>query len=234
MPDLERVEVLERIRDLSDVPVLMLTARDGELEKVRGLRGGADEHVTKPFGRQELLARIEALLRVASRRSGRSVTRTAFLELDFAQRWCASTTPRCSLTPLEFGLLAAFGRGIRTRCSAGSSACSSSSGAILRRLAGSGQVSTSATCAGSSRASTAATRRSKRCAASATATGARRRSATAPLGGPVRAEARRGTSTPARLALDADRAAVGVHHRARIDRPSPVPWIACSVAARVR
>ena len=53
-------KALARIRDVSDVPVLMLTARAGELEKVRGLRSGADDDVTKLFGRQELLARVEA------------------------------------------------------------------------------------------------------------------------------------------------------------------------------
>ena len=63
MPGLDGWETLERVRDLSDVPVLMLTARDNELEKVRGLRAGADDYVTKPFGRQELLARVTALLR---------------------------------------------------------------------------------------------------------------------------------------------------------------------------
>jgi len=61
MPELDGWQTLERIRDLSEVPVMMLTARAGELEKVRGLKGGADDYVTKPFGRQELLARVEAL-----------------------------------------------------------------------------------------------------------------------------------------------------------------------------
>src|SRR2546426_3746534 len=65
MPDLDGWQTLERIRDLSDVPVLMLTARDSEAEQVRGLRGGADDYVGKPFGREELLARVEALLRRA-------------------------------------------------------------------------------------------------------------------------------------------------------------------------
>ena len=60
MPGLDGWEVLKRIRELSDVPVLMLTARAEELEKVRGLRAGADDYVTKPFGRQELLARVRA------------------------------------------------------------------------------------------------------------------------------------------------------------------------------
>src|SRR5580765_6710791 len=63
MPDMNGFQVLERLRDLSDVPVLMLTARSQELEKVRGLGAGADDYVAKPFGRQELLARLQALLR---------------------------------------------------------------------------------------------------------------------------------------------------------------------------
>src|SRR5229473_3840428 len=63
MPELDGWNVLDRIRDMSEVPVLMLTARSDELEKVRGLQAGADDYMTKPFGRQELLARVEALLR---------------------------------------------------------------------------------------------------------------------------------------------------------------------------
>jgi DNA-binding response OmpR family regulator len=66
MPDLDGWQTLERVRDLSEVPVLMLTARAAELDKVRGLKAGADDYVTKPFGRQELLARVEALLRRSS------------------------------------------------------------------------------------------------------------------------------------------------------------------------
>ena len=68
MPGLDGWEVLNRIRELSDVPVLMLTARAEELEKVRGLRAGADDYVTKPFGRQELLARVDALLQTDRKR----------------------------------------------------------------------------------------------------------------------------------------------------------------------
>src|ERR1700693_3845500 len=65
MPELDGFETLERLRDLSDAPVILLTARGGEIDKVRGFRAGADDYVVKPFGRQELLARIEALLRRA-------------------------------------------------------------------------------------------------------------------------------------------------------------------------
>src|SRR5919202_6573007 len=63
MPGMSGLKTLERIRDLSDVPVLLLTARDTEPDKVHGLRSGADDYMTKPFGRQELVARVEALLR---------------------------------------------------------------------------------------------------------------------------------------------------------------------------
>src|SRR5215831_16746686 len=63
MPELDGYQTLERIRDVSEVPVIMLTARAEELEKVRGLGAGADDYVAKPFGRQELLARVQALLR---------------------------------------------------------------------------------------------------------------------------------------------------------------------------
>jgi DNA-binding response OmpR family regulator len=63
LPTLDGWDVLERIRDLSDVPVLILTAHGSETDKVRGLKGGADDYLTKPFGNRELVARVEALLR---------------------------------------------------------------------------------------------------------------------------------------------------------------------------
>jgi DNA-binding response OmpR family regulator len=111
MPGLDGWGTLERIRELSDVPVVMLTARAAELEKVRGLRGGADDYVTKPFGRQELLARVEANLR-RSRGDEQAAETYAdgFLTIDFAQRSVLAGGQSVSLTPLEFKLLAAFVR----------------------------------------------------------------------------------------------------------------------------
>jgi DNA-binding response OmpR family regulator len=90
----------------------MLTARSAELEKTRGLRAGADDYVTKPFGRQELLARIEALLR---RSGGRETSAAesyadAFVKIDFAQREVTARGQSVELTPLEFKLLTAFVR----------------------------------------------------------------------------------------------------------------------------
>jgi DNA-binding response OmpR family regulator len=109
MAELDGWQTLERIRDLSDVPVLMLTARGGELEKVRGLKGGADDYMTKPFGRQELVARVEALLR---RSKGSAETREsyadAYLTVDYLQRTVSVGDREVGLTPLEFRLLAAF------------------------------------------------------------------------------------------------------------------------------
>jgi DNA-binding response OmpR family regulator len=109
MPELDGWQTLERIRDLSDVPVLMLTARTGELDAVRGLRAGADDYVTKPFGRQELLARVEALLR---RTSGPPQIRPAYedaaLRVDFRSREVIAGGRAIQLTPLEFRLLSAF------------------------------------------------------------------------------------------------------------------------------
>jgi DNA-binding response OmpR family regulator len=111
MPVLDGWATLERIRDMSDVPVVMLTARAGELDRVRGLRGGADDYVPKPFSRVELVARIEAVLR----RSGdRGRTETIYddgrLVVDYEQRTASIDDHELELTPLEFRLLATLAR----------------------------------------------------------------------------------------------------------------------------
>jgi len=115
MPELDGWQTLERIRDLSDVPVLMLTARGEELERVRGLKAGADDYVVKPFGRQELVARVEALLRRSSAEGGdtHDVYSDPRLTIDFAQRSVMFDGRDVSLTPLEFKLLSAFVRNPR-------------------------------------------------------------------------------------------------------------------------
>jgi DNA-binding response OmpR family regulator len=112
MPGMDGWTTLERIRELSDVPVVMLTARSAELEKTRGLRAGADDYVTKPFGRQELLARVEALLRRSGGRGDAAQQQysDAYLSIDFAQRTVTVAGRQVELTPREFKLLAAFAR----------------------------------------------------------------------------------------------------------------------------
>jgi DNA-binding response OmpR family regulator len=111
MPVLDGWKTLERIRELSDVPVVMLTAKADELEKTRGLRAGADDYVTKPFGRQELVARVEGLLRRAGGRTPEQETYSdVFLAIDFAQRTVTAGGEPVELTPLEFRLLTTFVR----------------------------------------------------------------------------------------------------------------------------
>jgi DNA-binding response OmpR family regulator len=110
MPELDGFETLERLRDLSDVPVILLTARGGEIDKVRGFRAGADDYVVKPFGRQELLARIEALLRRAPAPNHQERYDDGAISIDHGTRVVLCRGLPVRLTPLEFRLLDAFTR----------------------------------------------------------------------------------------------------------------------------
>jgi DNA-binding response OmpR family regulator len=110
MPDLDGWATLERIREVTDVPVLMLTARDTEVERVRGLTGGADDYVVKPFGRQELVARVEALLRRSRGSDQQETYADALLRISFTQQTVRYDEREISLTPLEYRLLSAFVR----------------------------------------------------------------------------------------------------------------------------
>ncbi len=116
MPELDGWHVLERIRDMSETPVLMLTARGDELERVRGLQGGADDYVVKPFGKQEFVARVQALLRRASRGAPVDEQETyadQYLSIDYPQRKVSVGDREVQLTPLEFRLLSTFVRNPR-------------------------------------------------------------------------------------------------------------------------
>ena len=108
MPELDGFETLDRLRDLSDVPVILLPARGGEIDKVRGFRAGADDYVVKPFGRQELLARIEALLRRTPEATHLDHYEDGALSIDYGRRFVMCRGLPIRLTPLEFRLLIAF------------------------------------------------------------------------------------------------------------------------------
>jgi two-component system KDP operon response regulator KdpE len=114
MPRMDGWEVCRRIRELSDVPILMLTAKSEEEDKVRGFRLGVDDYVTKPFSFAELTARIEAVLHRASDRSPIGKPRIYSgkgLLLDVAGHRVTLNENRVELTPTEFRLLAALAEG---------------------------------------------------------------------------------------------------------------------------
>ncbi|HEV7919757.1 MAG TPA: response regulator transcription factor [Thermoanaerobaculia bacterium] len=106
LPKKSGFEVLDHIRKLSKVPVILLTARGQETDKVRGLRGGADDYVTKPFGVQELFARIDAVMRrsdVAA--STKTVCEDHLIRLDPSTREASANNQKLKLSPKEFDLL---------------------------------------------------------------------------------------------------------------------------------
>jgi DNA-binding response OmpR family regulator len=113
LPGMDGWTVLERIRDLADLPVLMLSAHGQETDKVRGLRAGADDYVTKPFTNNELLARAEALLRRAGKSAGAAEWADLYddgaVRIDRRGRTVHVTRPdveqEVRLTSMEFRLL---------------------------------------------------------------------------------------------------------------------------------
>ena len=110
LPGLDGWQVLARVRDLSDVPVLLLTAHGAEAEKVRGLRAGADDYLTKPFGNAELVARVQALLRRGGRTPPPELYDDGRIRLDPAARTALVDGVDARLSPTEFRLLALLAR----------------------------------------------------------------------------------------------------------------------------
>src|SRR5690242_18893007 len=108
MPELDGWGTLERIREMSDVPVMMLSALGAELEKVWALRAGADDYMTKPFGRQELLARVENLLRRSPSLDLQQAYQDIRLAVDFFLRRVRVGEETIDLTPQHFRLLTTF------------------------------------------------------------------------------------------------------------------------------
>jgi DNA-binding response OmpR family regulator len=109
LPEMDGWTVLERIRDLSEVPVLILTAHSTESEKVRGLRGGADDYLTKPFGNAEFVARVQALLR---RQQGAEPSAEVYddgsVQVNFGTHEVAVDGVPVELTATEYRLLEAL------------------------------------------------------------------------------------------------------------------------------
>jgi DNA-binding response OmpR family regulator len=110
LPTLDGWVVLERIRDMSDVPVLILTAHGQESEKVRGLHGGADDYLTKPFGNAELAARATTLLRRPRSSPPDEIFDDGRVRVNFASHEVTVDGAVVELTPIEFRLLTALVR----------------------------------------------------------------------------------------------------------------------------
>ncbi len=110
LPGIDGVEVCKRIREESDVPILMLTARDQVDDRVLGLDSGADDYVTKPFDIDELLARLRAQLRRIERKPEKQILEFADLVVDPAARSVKRGEREIELTAREFDLLELFMR----------------------------------------------------------------------------------------------------------------------------
>ena len=108
LPDLDGIEVCRRIRKTSDVPILMLTARDEDVDKIIGLEVGADDYLTKPFNPRELVARIKSILRRAAperRDLQTEVITHGALRVDAGRREATVNGEEVQLAPKEFDLL---------------------------------------------------------------------------------------------------------------------------------
>ena len=108
LPDIDGIDVCRRIRQRSDVPILMLTARDEDIDKIIGLEVGADDYLTKPFNPRELVARVKSILRRATperREFDSEVIEHAALRIDSGRREVTVDGEEVQLAPKEFDLL---------------------------------------------------------------------------------------------------------------------------------
>jgi two-component system response regulator RegX3 len=108
LPEVSGLDVCRSIREESDVPIIMVTAKDAEADKVAGLELGADDYVTKPFSMRELISRVRANLRrsrTAARPGENEVLRVGPVEMDVARHEAAVRGQRVDLPPKEFALL---------------------------------------------------------------------------------------------------------------------------------
>ena len=105
LPDIDGVEVARRIREWSQIPIIILSVREQESEKIAALDAGADDYLTKPFGTGELMARIRAAIRRTTRKANEPVIEVGDLKIDLAQRQVSVGSTEVSLTPTEYDIL---------------------------------------------------------------------------------------------------------------------------------
>ena len=105
LPDMEGTEVTRRIREWSEVPIIILSVREQENDKIAALDAGADDYLTKPFGTGELMARIRAALRHSARKDNEPVIEIDQLRIDLERRQVMMADHEISLTPTEYDIL---------------------------------------------------------------------------------------------------------------------------------
>jgi len=109
LPDMDGLKVLKQIRSFSDVPIIILTARDSEMDKVKALETGADDYITSPFSPMDLIARVKAVLRRATmpqlRMNHSSIFTSGNLTINFATHDVFISEELVKLTPTEYNLL---------------------------------------------------------------------------------------------------------------------------------
>jgi two-component system KDP operon response regulator KdpE len=108
LPDIDVVEVTRRLREWTQVPIVVISVREQEQEKIAALDAGADDYLTKPFGVGELMARIRVALRRSIRTEPEPVFTTASLQVDLSKREVQVEGKNVSLTPTEYDILKTF------------------------------------------------------------------------------------------------------------------------------
>lgn len=105
LPDIDGIEVTRRLREWSQTPIIILSVREAEQDKIAALDAGADDYLTKPFGTGELLARMRVALRKQSSAANEPVFESKGLSVDFARRLVQVNENEVQLTPTEYDLL---------------------------------------------------------------------------------------------------------------------------------
>ncbi len=105
LPDIDGIEVTRRLREWSQTPIIILSVRESEQDKIAALDAGADDYLTKPFGTGELLARMRVALRKQSSAANEPVFESKGLSMDFARRLVTVNGQEVQLTPTEYDLL---------------------------------------------------------------------------------------------------------------------------------
>jgi two-component system KDP operon response regulator KdpE len=105
LPDMDGVEVILSLREWTQVPIVILSVREQEDEKIKGLESGADDYLTKPFGIRELVARIRVLLRRVAKSEDEPILSFDMLSIDLARRVVSARGEEVKLTPTEYEIL---------------------------------------------------------------------------------------------------------------------------------